>query len=677
MKRAGWVVCIVALASLAQSSARADLFHGLNAGAPVWNGSVVLTPQKAAAFAATGTQSIRVNFRLDSGATSWNATQLAMYDQVIANARGAGLDVLGLFSNETVAGGQVAWNDDPDQDGLNSYVSQYASTAQLLVDRYQNDVQQWEIWNEPNAWTNPAYASDPQNAGGTYILPRVYARLLSETYRALDDALLVGPAAAKLATGGLLAHDIGGSFSTSMDYMQQVYNRSSVWDAMEADYGRRYPWDDFGYHFYVSQGSAVPIAQLNSYFNAVRSTQSTNGDAADVVITEFGWQTVGTNTQELQRDNMATAYGFLESRPYISGTYWYQWTDDGTGAWGIVDGANQPKLSYDEFAARNGATGGPNLRATTEHATTEAGLSIGYSNDDLLETRIPTVLAGDLGWHSANPASSDANNPNGLAAFTDGVGDLGSGVTGLLNDFPAAGSPAKLVDYDLESPHDIDEIRIFTGNNGQDGRIFSTTAVWTSSDGLEFDLLGYFQSDPSGAVNDSGTPGGPNGATVVRIFHEDGTSIAEGVTHLRFDFYAVANLQGTLLDPFNGVNTFTGFDDGLEAAYVSPLVREIDVLGTRSVVLPGDYDGNQVVDAADYVKWKETFGSDSDLAADGNGNGIVDAADYTIWRDNLSGTGANSATNVPEPASWLLLAIASAFAKQRGRRANGPPPSNL
>jgi len=663
----------------AGSSARGDMFHGLNAGAPIWNGSIAFTTEKAAAFAATGTQSIRLNFRLDAGATSWNSTQLAMYDQVIANARNAGLQILGLFSNETVAGGQSAWNNDPDQDGLNSYVSQYASTAQFLVNRYQNDIQQWELWNEPNAWTNPAYASDPQNAGGTYILPRVYARLLSETYRALDAAALVGPEGARLMSGGLLAHDIGGSFSTAMDYMQQVYNQSSVWNAMQNDFDRRYPWDDFGYHFYISQGSAVSGSQMSNYFNAVRTTQANHGDSANIAVTEFGWQTVGTNTQELQRDNMATAYDFLESRPYVSGTFWYQWTDDGTGGWGIVDGASQPKLSYHEFVARNGGGSGPLLRATTEHALTDASLSIGYSSTDLLQGKIPAVLAGDIGWHSANPASTNPNDPNGLSAFTDGVGDLGSGVTGLLNDFPAAGSPAKLVRYDLAAPHDIDEIRVFTGNNGNDGRIFSTTAVWTSTDGIDFDLLGYFQSDPSGTQNNASTPDGAKGATVVRIFHEDGSPIAENVRHVRFDFYAVANIPGTMLDPYEGVNPFTGSNDGFAAAYVSPLVREIDVLGSLSTLVAGDYDGNGLVDAADYQKWRTSFGSTVELAADGNGDGVVGAADYTIWRDAF-GHIAGSAATVPESASSLpIVAAATAFGltKRRGRRPFGPPPSRI
>ncbi len=648
------VMCVATLV------VRADEFHGLNAGAPVWNGSVVLTPQMAQEFAATGTRAIRVNFRLDSGATSWNANQLTMYDQVISNATNAGLQVLGLFSNETVAGGQAAWNDDPDNDGLNSYVSQYASTAQLLVSRYGGTVHNWEVWNEPNAWSNPNYASDPQNAGGTYILPRVYAQLLTETYRALDSASLIGPQGAQLTSGGLLAHDIGGSFSTAMDYMQQVYNQNSVWNAMQADFGRRYPWDDLGYHVYISQGSLLQTSQLANYMNAVRTTEASNNDSANIAITEFGWQTVGTNTQQLQRDNMATAYDYFESKNYVSGTYWYQWTDDVTGAWGIVDGANQPKLSYTEFAARNASSVAP-IHATTQHAVNDVGLSYAYSNSDILQGLIPTVLPGDLGWHSANPASTDPNDPNGLPAFTDGIGDLGSGATGLLNDYPAAGEPAKPIDYDLGEAHDINEIRIFTGNNGNDGRIFSTTAIWTSTNGNQYTLLGYFQSDSSGTQNNSSTPGGPDGATLVRVFRDNASPLAEDVTHLRFYFYAVSDVNGLLRDPFDGVNTFTGVDDGLTAAYVSPLVREIDVFGMLSAMLPGDFNSDGIVDAADYVVWRKTDGSQ---------------AGYDRWRANFgasigSDTARTTATSVPEPGAWLLLIMAMpiAFALRTARAA--------
>lgn len=50
------------------------------------------------------------------------------------------------------------------------------------------------------------------------------------------------------------------------------------------------------------------------------------------------------------------------------------------------------------------------------------------------------------------------------------------------------------------------------------------------------------------------------------------------MTHIRFHFYAVDNLGGQMRDPYDGVNPFTGVNDGLTAAFVSPKILEIDVV---------------------------------------------------------------------------------------------------
>jgi T5SS/PEP-CTERM-associated repeat protein len=82
-----------------------------------------------------------------------------------------------------------------------------------------------------------------------------------------------------------------------------------------------------------------------------------------------------------------------------------------------------------------------------------------------------------------------------------------------------------------------------------------------------------------------------------------------------------------------------------------------------SVVATGDYNSNGIVDAADYVVWRNLAGqSGAGLAADGNGSGVVDSADYEIWRSNfgrLVGSEASIATtSIPEPAAVTLLCIA-------------------
>jgi hypothetical protein len=78
------------------------------------------------------------------------------------------------------------------------------------------------------------------------------------------------------------------------------------------------------------------------------------------------------------------------------------------------------------------------------------------------------------------------------------------------------------------------------------------------------------------------------------------------------------------------------------------------------VFVPGDYNGDQIVNAQDYNVWRSGFGSNvtPGTGADGNGNGEVDAADYVVWRKNLA-AGSGSLAAVPEPNGLMLLAFVS------------------
>ena len=79
----------------------------------------------------------------------------------------------------------------------------------------------------------------------------------------------------------------------------------------------------------------------------------------------------------------------------------------------------------------------------------------------------------------------------------------------------------------------------------------------------------------------------------------------------------------------------------------------------------GDYNGNHLVDAADYAIWRKTLnqtGVPLGSGADGNANGTIDSGDYTFWRQRFGNTAAASAAGgyavanaVPEPAAMTLL----------------------
>jgi hypothetical protein len=91
--------------------------------------------------------------------------------------------------------------------------------------------------------------------------------------------------------------------------------------------------------------------------------------------------------------------------------------------------------------------------------------------------------------------------------------------------------------------------------------------------------------------------------------------------------------------------------------------------------VPGDYNRNGAVDAADYVVWRDELADGGHGYADGNHDGAVDAADYDIWKANFGQTPASAAAlaggTIPEPTTFaLLLAALFAIACRRGLAKN-------
>ncbi len=81
----------------------------------------------------------------------------------------------------------------------------------------------------------------------------------------------------------------------------------------------------------------------------------------------------------------------------------------------------------------------------------------------------------------------------------------------------------------------------------------------------------------------------------------------------------------------------------------------------EEIPLPGDFNNDGHVDAADYTVWRNNLnGDEAVLWGSGDGSGIVDIGDYELWKLHYGQTPPGSllvSTPVPEPATAVLTLV--------------------
>jgi hypothetical protein len=113
-----------------------------------------------------------------------------------------------------------------------------------------------------------------------------------------------------------------------------------------------------------------------------------------------------------------------------------------------------------------------------------------------------------------------------------------------------------------------------------------------------------------------------------------------------------------------GVNQTTPLQTSLPSGLGNAFSVSVPYQSILTVLIDtaGDFNGNGVVDAADYVVWRKGLGT------------TFTQPDYDTWRTHFgqtagSGLGANANVTVPEPTSLLLLVLATSCAFLRIARA--------
>jgi hypothetical protein len=171
---------------------------------------------------------------------------------------------------------------------------------------------------------------------------------------------------------------------------------------------------------------------------------------------------------------------------------------------------------------------------------------------------------------------------------------------------------------------------------------------------------------------DDGLPPRPSGSPATRVYTSTYAQ-ALGVSVGWVDLYsrtfpgqwvdATGLADGTywleeIFDPYNLIQ---------ESNETNNITRILVTLTNipEPLILPGDYNNDGSVGAADYTVWRNTLGSTLPLSqygtgADGDGDGWISAADYPVWKEHYGDTasGAGTLLNlVPEPSNLTALAL--------------------
>lgn len=110
-----------------------------------------------------------------------------------------------------------------------------------------------------------------------------------------------------------------------------------------------------------------------------------------------------------------------------------------------------------------------------------------------------------------------------------------------------------------------------------------------------------------------------------------------------------------IADPYNRIQ------EGNETNNTTRI--KVDLVVPEPQILPGDYNNDDSVDAADYVVWRKTVGQNvpQGTRADGNADGTIGPADYDVWRTHFGNTRAGGGagnSGVPEPTALALIVTA-------------------
>jgi hypothetical protein len=270
------------------------------------------------------------------------------------------------------------------------------------------------------------------------------------------------------------------------------------------------------------------------------------------------------------------------------------------------------------------------------------------------------VTAMELSGHTSGHfidnfgGPTPGNNPGYLTTFVGSAGNgTGDGTAGHVAFLDMAGTATGSMQFDFAQPiSSADRLLFVDADSTEQYHIEAFSLV--SSTYVPISLLGWTYETFSGQTGVTPDSRWPSWDPVNGLITATSSALNEGLSVLTPD-QLVSRL---VISKTTGAGASTGF-------------QVIEVPSPT-----GDYNGNHVVDAGDYVVWRKTVNgsvSPQGSGADGNSSGTIDAGDYTYWRARFGyaapGSGASVSGAVPEPATLMMLILAGAGWCVRRRRA--------
>ena len=292
---------------------------------------------------------VRLNFRLGACFQDWTSTWCSgktgrdTYRQLMQQILASNLQILGVIANESWHGGQQDWTannveHNPDVNGENDYIDVFAESAAGVLVAAFPEISQWEVWNEPNAWTSSP--GPGVYTGGTFIYPSNFAQLLSQSYAAIKAA----NSTATVLSGGLFCHDR----DNGVQYLSSTYQMGTSHAGWSAG---SYPFDEVGQHLYIDQSVTTSTSRISTFFQQLRNAYLAYEGADSgkgTQITEVGWTTQQVSPA-VQAQNLQIAYQTFQQTAYLNRAYWFSVQDvpEGHLFFGLVDthGTHKPAFA--------------------------------------------------------------------------------------------------------------------------------------------------------------------------------------------------------------------------------------------------------------------------------------------------------------------------------------------